>query len=269
MRGRLVGEHERRITDQGPGKRHPLLLTAREPTGSAVRDLLEVELREQRCSPGPGRRAARSGQEQRRHDVLGGREARHQVERLEGDADLSPPVGQARGTGQPGDGRATEDDLARRGGEQPREHAEQRRLAAAARTQCQHHLPVLGCEAQPLERAHRPARVVVLDGEAAHLQVGPDGAERGATPLGVGRMHGPNATVRGMRPRGNPRAPGRTGGDDVYSLSRWQPLRVVRARLLRAAVRRGRGGGAAALVERLPRRRGSCCSGTASTRSLH
>ena len=161
-------------------------------------------------------------------------------------------MGQARGTGQPGDGRATEDDLARRGGEQPREHAEQRRLAAAARTQCQHHLPVLGCEAQPLERAHRPARVVVLDGEAAHLQVGPDGAERGATPLGVGRMHGPNATVRGMRPRGNPRAPGRTGGDDVYSLSRWQPLRVVRARLLRAAVRRGSGGGAAALVERLP-----------------
>ena len=38
----------------------------------------------------------------------------------------------------------------------------------------------------------------------------------------------------------------------MYSLSRWQPLRVVRARLLRAAVRRGSGGGAAALVERLP-----------------
>ena len=49
--GRLVGEHDPGIVDEGPGDREPLLLAARELVGPAARDLGEAELVDQAARP--------------------------------------------------------------------------------------------------------------------------------------------------------------------------------------------------------------------------
>ena len=83
--GRLVGQQERRVVRQGAGDGDPLLLTARSSRGGAS-PRAEADAIQSSAA-----RATRRGRPPRRraagHHVLGRRQARDEVERLEHDAD--------------------------------------------------------------------------------------------------------------------------------------------------------------------------------------
>ena len=84
--GGLVGEDDRRPAGQRPGHRDPLLLTAGELVGPVVEPVAEADRLDDRGVPlrvGPP-----AGDRQRQQDVLLGGQRRHQVERLEDEADL-------------------------------------------------------------------------------------------------------------------------------------------------------------------------------------
>lgn len=85
--GGFVGQQHRRAHDRGAGDRHALALAAGKFVGAVVGARLEAEILQ-----GPlhacaalGHRDA--GQHQRQGDVLGGGQARHQMEALEHEAD--------------------------------------------------------------------------------------------------------------------------------------------------------------------------------------
>ena len=106
VRGRLVGEEQRRVERERPRDRDPLLLTARQVAGTVVHAVAETDLLEQLGrARAPLRPRAPSPRAQRDLDVLERGEARHQVERLEHDADgVAPVLGELRAL-EPGDRR--------------------------------------------------------------------------------------------------------------------------------------------------------------------
>src|SRR5258708_221425 len=86
--GGLVGEENRRMRDERAGQRHALLLTARQQLRIMRGALVETDLFEQ-C-PRAGRRVARRHaalQLERQHHVFERGQMRHQLERLEHEAD--------------------------------------------------------------------------------------------------------------------------------------------------------------------------------------
>ncbi|BBY83983.1 hypothetical protein MPUL_51410 [Mycolicibacterium pulveris] len=85
----FVGQNQRRIQRNRAGDRDPLLLTAAEITGTMVQPVVQADPRQQLIRAF-GRRAPRHARRaQRHHDVLPRGQARHQVERLEDDADAA------------------------------------------------------------------------------------------------------------------------------------------------------------------------------------
>jgi hypothetical protein len=85
--GRLIGQNQRRLHDGGAGDRHALALAAGELVGPMVGAVLQAEAGERPGDAGvalPGRNA---GQGHRQRDILGGGQARHQMEALENEPD--------------------------------------------------------------------------------------------------------------------------------------------------------------------------------------
>ena len=91
VRGRLVGEDQRRIERDRPRDRDTLLLTAAEITWPVGRPVLQSDPRQQLFGLFV-RRATAARRAQRHHHVLQRGEAGHQVERLEHDAHRLAPV---------------------------------------------------------------------------------------------------------------------------------------------------------------------------------
>src|SRR5205823_1104328 len=80
--GRLVREHQRRPARRSGGDRHALLLATREDRGRACGGLRQPEASERVAYV-----AVAAGELQRELDVLGSRQLRPEVERLEDDRD--------------------------------------------------------------------------------------------------------------------------------------------------------------------------------------
>ena len=88
VRGRFVGEQQRRIERERAGDRDALLLAAAQVAGPVGHAVLQADLG--RAAPRPVRFALRprdAGRPQRHHHVLQRGQARNEVERLEHDAD--------------------------------------------------------------------------------------------------------------------------------------------------------------------------------------
>ena len=93
--GGLVGQHERRVLDEGPGDGHPLLLSSRHLIGTMVTPLVQTDLLQQDIGTVPRLARPHAGQPEGDHHVRTGVEARDQVEGLEHDADgVAPIVGE-------------------------------------------------------------------------------------------------------------------------------------------------------------------------------
>src|SRR5205807_357758 len=83
----------RGVVGQCPGDGNPLLLATRELARPVVDAVAELELAKELGRPSEGPLPSPAGRPERGGDVLGGGEAGDQVEALEHDADLVPPVG--------------------------------------------------------------------------------------------------------------------------------------------------------------------------------
>src|SRR5437867_10153955 len=88
--GRLVGEHDRGVVDQGARDRDALLLTARQLVRMMIRTVPETDQREhvQRALVALGRFHSAAAVQQRQLDVVERRGARQQVESLEHEPDF-------------------------------------------------------------------------------------------------------------------------------------------------------------------------------------
>src|SRR5438876_2331199 len=87
--GRLVGEQEQRLVDDGARDRHALLLAARELIGQVVHAIAEADPLERVDRFLAPRAAALAGVDHGQLDVLERRVARQQIERLEHEANLA------------------------------------------------------------------------------------------------------------------------------------------------------------------------------------
>ena len=87
--GRLVGENDLRCRRQRPGRRHPLLLAARQLGRAEPEPVLQSDGIDDRVHPWPV--GATAGEGGRKGDVLGRGKGRNQIERLEDEADPVPP----------------------------------------------------------------------------------------------------------------------------------------------------------------------------------
>ena len=186
LAGGLVGEQDLRVVGQGHGQPDPLLLPAGQLGGPAVSALREPEQAQQVTHPAPDLLPRTTRQAHRDGYVLGGREIGQQVvarllveepDRLAAEAQpLATPHGDEvvpRDPRGPGGGPV-----------QPREHAQQGRLAAAGRTDDGDELTGGDGQVEPLQRHHLDTfgredahDVVALDERSAPLR------------LGLGRRH--------------------------------------------------------------------------------
>ena len=153
--GRLIGEDQRRIVGQRPSDRNALLLASRQLRRIVMPAIVQADFVEQRLGPLGG--VAAAGDLHRHLDVLDGGERRHQVEELEHEADLL--------AAQPGQcvfveacdlGAANRDRAARRGIEAGNQ-SEQRRLAAARRTDDRQAAPLRDVEIEGMQDRQRLA----------------------------------------------------------------------------------------------------------------
>ena len=135
VRGRFVGEHQRRIERDRARDGDALLLAAAQVARPVRHAVLQADLGEQLggafLRPAPGG----PGRAQRHHHVLQRGQARNEVERLEHDADGVAAVRGHRLAVEAGDDTIAEGDLARRRAEDAAETREQRRLPAPARAE--------------------------------------------------------------------------------------------------------------------------------------
>ena len=172
MRRGLVGQEQRWPADKGPGERHSLLLTSGKTAWPASRLAGQADLVEQleRLLPrGPG---ADTRQQQRGHHVLHRREAGHEVEGLEHDADRVSAMFQEGPPGHPGEFPPRKADGAGVGREQPCQYREKSRLATPTGSHHHHDLSVARGEGEVLQRVDNLVLVGVghrqrLDGEVS------------------------------------------------------------------------------------------------------
>ncbi len=87
VRGRLVGQDQRRIERDRARNRHSLLLTAAEITRPVRYPLLQADARKQLSGALVGRATWLARREQWHHDILQCGEARHEIECLKHDPD--------------------------------------------------------------------------------------------------------------------------------------------------------------------------------------
>lgn len=89
VRGRFVGEEQRRAVREGPGDRHTLLFSTRQLGGHEPESWPEPETLEQRACPGMGRFAGDTGEVAGKlHVLLGGQRAQ-EVEVLEHEPEVT------------------------------------------------------------------------------------------------------------------------------------------------------------------------------------
>src|SRR5579884_97137 len=127
--GRLVGQDQARLGDQGASHRHPLLLPARQLRRPVVLAISEADggQRGQRSLAAVGR----AGVEQRQLDLLDGRHAGQQVEALEDEAQLAVADRRQLVVGEAGHLDAVELVATARGLVEAADGVHQRRLARA------------------------------------------------------------------------------------------------------------------------------------------
>src|SRR6185503_11780312 len=172
--GRLVGDDQLRIGDEGARDCHALLLAAGELRGVVFRAVGEPDQAQRRgdvLAPlAPGER----GECERQLHVLERGQHRHQVVELEHEADRGgAPVGEV-GLGQHGDVDAIDEDRASIGLVDAGEQVEQRRLARARRSHQAEEVAALHVERETVQHRHDLSAAPVRLGNAAHLD------ERGA-----------------------------------------------------------------------------------------
>src|SRR6266511_3542498 len=134
VRGRLVGEDEARVRDEGAGDRDALALAPGELARAVAGVLVEADRVEERLDPPPplGLRE-RSLQEQRELDVLEDREDRDEVEGLEDEADRPEPEVRECPLGEPSGVPPVHDDRPRGRRVYAADEVEERRLPGARR----------------------------------------------------------------------------------------------------------------------------------------
>ena len=138
VRGGLVGQYQGRIERDRARDRDPLLLPAAEIARPVDHPLLQADPRQQLSGALVCRAARMARREQRHHHVLQRGEARHEVERLEHDADGVAPVVRQLVAVERGDVDVAEFDGPGGGSQDAAEAGQQRRLPAAAGTQQDH-----------------------------------------------------------------------------------------------------------------------------------
>jgi hypothetical protein len=131
---RLVRQQDRRLPDNRPRHRHPLLLSARELRRVVLRAVRHANSLERRLHPLLPLRRRHPPIGQRQLHVLVDREVADQVERLEDEADLTVPDPRPLRRAQVGHVLVVQIIRAGAGRIQQPQQREQRGLAAAGRT---------------------------------------------------------------------------------------------------------------------------------------
>jgi hypothetical protein len=130
--GRLVGEDDRRLVDEGPGDRNALLLAAGELGGPMRETVGDADRRDELVEPLAVGLAP--GQGERKEDVLLRVEDRHQVEALEDEAELVAPHPRQLAVLEAGELRPVDRDGARGRTVEARQEMHQGRLARTRRS---------------------------------------------------------------------------------------------------------------------------------------
>ena len=125
--GRLVGEDQARVVDQGAGDREPLLLAAGQHTGQPCGGVGHPEAFDHRPGTGLGAGAV-PRQARREQHVLGAGQLGQQVEELEHEPDQPPAHVDQLLLAAAVDAHAVQLDLAGIGPVEPAQHVQQRRL---------------------------------------------------------------------------------------------------------------------------------------------
>ena len=197
--GRLVGEEEVRVVDEGAGDGHPLLLAARQFAGVVSQAVREPDGGE--LLAGPVERVGGARELARRGHVLEGGHGGNEVERLEHDADVSPPKPREGVFVEGREVRARHLDASPRRTLETADDHEQGALAGAGRAHHAHRLPGSEVEVDAAQDLHRPGRAGQGDGQSpqrydvAMVGSGHDGSS------GAGRMR---AGYQGGRRSGGP-----------------------------------------------------------------
>ena len=210
--GGLVGEKEFRARHERARDRGALHFAAGELVGMSRAPVREVDALEKVRGAFPG--VGSFVEKPRKLDVLPDRQVRKEVEELEHDADVPPPVERAFPVGQGGDIPAADPDRAGGGRVDPRDEVEERRLAAARRSD----------DSEELAGGNRQ-----VDGVQSEDRLR----------SGVG-FRDPLADDRGRRGRRRDRSRRRHAAEDIGYLSRLFPpyQRITRQRALVVALAR-------------------------------
>jgi hypothetical protein len=171
--GRLVGEDDRRVGDDGPGDGDPLLLAAGQLPRLVPEAVAEAEPLEGLAGARLALAARDALVQQRRRDVLERRGPRQEVVGLEDEADRPAADRGEAVVGEAGDRRARELVLARRRPVEAAEDAHHRRLAGARGSEDGDELALVDRErdvAQGVDEdgAHVVGPADTLEAEQAH-----------------------------------------------------------------------------------------------------
>jgi len=155
LAGRLVGQDQDRVLDQGPRDRHPLLLASRHLVGPVVEPVAQADVRQELGRPGALFVGQAAGQERHQY-VLHRRQVADQVERLEDESDPVAAVAVLLGLGHRGQVLALDPDRPRVGPVERAQQVEKRALARAGGTDDERE-PSLGDPAtDPAQRLDPP-----------------------------------------------------------------------------------------------------------------
>ncbi|ELZ29211.1 putative hydrolase [Halosimplex carlsbadense 2-9-1] len=130
--GRLVGQQQCGVGRQRAGDGDALALAARQLRGAVVEAVAEADPREQVRGALAALAAVDALEDQRQRDVLDGGQPRHEVERLEDEADRPAAGPRALGVGQRRDVLAVDPDDSPGGRVEPADEVQERALARPA-----------------------------------------------------------------------------------------------------------------------------------------
>ena len=190
--GRLVGEHDRRVVRQRAGERHALLLAAGQLRRIVVGAPGQSDFFEQPLGARADVRCA--GNLHRHGDVLVGGERRNQMEELEDEADLLPAQLRQRVLVESGDVHVVDQHGAGRRRVQAGDQSEERRLAAARRSDDRHELAVRDLQRQRVKNGQRLAAAGHGFGNVSQLDHDPGRPNRLA--MGSSAVQTLSATMR-------------------------------------------------------------------------
>ncbi len=169
--GRLVGEHDRRVADEGAGDGNALALAARQGAGSVQRPLGEPDGVERLAGLAQPLATRDTGVQQAVGDVLQGGEPLDEVELLEHEADAPAPHGREPAVAEAADVAPVDADGAAGRSLQCADDVHQRRLPGARRADDDDELARRHQQVDAVERPHRWRSGVVL-GDPAELEDG-------------------------------------------------------------------------------------------------